>query len=1175
MNYAQRYNTSQLDAAFKNAADMYELFSGQTDYYYGINNFQIKNNIQDWKNAFVSPYYEAYLIAREGFNNSLTKDQIKEVLNLVAYMDNIKIGFAPTNINTKSDDPTSWDNPFAKYYAEEAPTFTTYEPLAFYTNFPLGYSEYESVNGPNTIDWGFYDPNVGASVAQPGPWGTQAMVFENQADNNTFLFYDHFRYNKDYGSILKAKDDLKLKEGRKYTWNLTSETARLGLQTTEFRDSWNNFATAEEQNEFVINSIFSGLDISSSGFYWYLTQKANYSTINFFYRDEATIIAYRDFDESSFINDGGSFVFVEIENPQELQGSTVNCLCRYLEGKRVPIDDLWITQYPSGSGSITPVNHYPSTFDGIASFENKYPDHIAYPKENNKTSSEATKEYGHSFPESPSLDLVTDVNGQGMPQQILVGSNGESATYYPDGYTGAASTTKQDYDNSKQLKTQIGTGTGDPSFTQQTSISLIYPENSIGKTIENGTWYNTYDNLRYFSQSAESGTRHVFKYESGIGFTYPMNHSSKFGESFSFSGSSYPALSVSNFYNLEPLNFNKQILPWNDKSDYTGPQLKNQYITGASAASSHNYSEHYRSNESENSYPSAVDTLYHISTLNFKTGTFKVKNLDTGVFTSEDVFEFDGRISKTNTPRQYFSLPKGGDFLVIQSSSPFVSFNGYLSPTFAHQISVEFDPNHYSRLPRHIRYFEEGGIRYYMVGAKEGDRAKKKINWQVQRNVSNYSNVYGPFNLFSLFENFSNPILYAGHKHSAYPLDYEEVTLSLGTSDFEVPTLNVFGAAQFNSEIANYSSTKFISALYRDGVITGYDKISNNYLKTGEYNAFYQETNSDWELDPNQAVVKPIDIDPVLRWGVQDGRFQEGVSLTNINNSANFGSQKVKNIANLGTPYFNFKAEHKQRILNLNNLPRVYGTPHSVKHLNVGKINSHPDICYIDQISVFNQDGKVIDLSQADGQIYNEASNINYRLEFDGFVKAYGGPREDKTDILPYYEVVPGLAPTVYTLSTYDNPRLRFSFDLHDQSYGLDNYQYESFGGSYNREYDETYYKYSDDGNLSIEISVRRRYKNRRPAIPDLIANLVAENYSVVSYDSILSSYANSNQNPFGSIDPFLKISSSNYYTRMPYETYDINTYSPVPTEERDAQYNWHIKNGLLDEGQEELRRSL
>jgi len=1119
MNYAQRYNTGQLDAAFKNAANMYELFSGQTDHYYGINNLEITNNIQSWKNAFVSPYYETYLIAREGFNNSLTKDQIKEVLDFVANMDNIKIGFAPTNINTKSADPTSWDNPFAKYYAEEAPTFTTYEPLAFYTNFPLGYSEYESVNGPNTIDWGFYDPNVGASVAQPGPWGTQAMVFENQADNNTFLFYDHFRYNKDYGSILKANNKLKLKEGRKYTWHLTSETARLGLQTTGFRDSWYSFATAEEQNEFAINSIFSGLDLSSSGFHWYLTKKPNYSTSSFIvsriYRDNATIIAYRDFDESNFINDGGSFVFVEIENPQELQGSRVNCLCRYLEGKRVPINDLWITQHPKGSGSITKVNHYPSTFDGIASFEDKYPDHIAYPKSSNRINSEATKEYGHSFPESPSLDLVTDVNGQGMPQQILVGSNGESATYYPDGYTGAASTTKQDYDNSKQLKTQ--TGTGDP-FTQQTSISLIYPENSIGKTTENGTWYNTYDNFRYFSQSAESGTRHVFKYESGIGFTYPMNHSSKFGESFSFSDSSYSALSVSDFYNLEPLNFNKQILPWNDKSDYTGPQLKNQYITGASAASSHNYSEHYRSNESENNYPSAVDTLYHISTLNFKTGTFKVKNLDTGVFTSEDVFEFDGRISTTNTPRTYFSLPKGGDFLVIQSSSPSVSFNGYLSPAFAHQISVEFDPNHYSRLPRHIRYFEESGLRYFMVGAREGDRAKKKINWQLQKECPN------SYDGSLLFKN--DPILYAGHKHSAYPLDYEEVTLSLGTSDFEVPTLNVFGATQFNSEIVNQNNSS-----------------NQNYLDSGEYTGFYQETNSDWELDPYQVVVKPIDIDPVLRWGVQDGRFQEDVSLTNYNNSANFGSQNVKDIANRGTPYFNFKAEHKQRILNLNNLPRVYGTPHSVKHLNVGKINSHPDISYNNQISPFYQDGKLIDLSQADGNIYNEASNINYRLEFDGFKKAYGGSPEDKTDI----------STSELYIDTID----------------------ESFGGSFNREYDETYYKYSDDGDLSIEISVRRRYKNRRPAIPDLIANLVAANYSVVSYDSILSSYANSNQNPFGSIDPALKISSSNYYTRMPYETYDIDTYSPVPTEERDAQYNWHIENGLLDEGQEKKRRSL
>lgn len=1112
MSYAQRYNTGQLDAAFKNAASMFELFSGQTDYYYGINNLSITNNIGAWKATYITPIYSTYLMAKEGFNDSLTKDQIKEVLDFVANMDNIKLSFAPTNINTKSVDPATWDNPFARYYAEEAPTFTTYEPLAFYTNFPLGYSGY-SGTGPNTLDWGFYDPNVSRSVAQPGPWGTQAMIFENQTDNNTFLFYDHFSYNKDYGSILKAKNDLKLKEGRKYIWNLTSETARLGLQTTEFRDSWNSFATAEEQNEFAINSIFSELNISSSGFNWYLTQKPNYSTsslgISNIYRDNATIIAYRDFNESNFINDGGSFVFVEIENPQSLEGSVVNCLCRNLEGKRVPIDNLWITQYPKGSGSITPVKHYPSTFDGIASFENKYPDHIAYPKASDRTSSEVTKEYGHSFPESPSLDLVTDVNGQGMPQQILVGSNGESATYYPDGYTGAASTTKQDYDDSKQLKTQIGTG--DP-FTQQTYISLIYPENSIGKTTENGTWYNAYDDIRYFSESVESGIKHVFRDESGdLSLTFPANHSSKFGESFITSFGV-----IRNFYNLEPLNFNKQILPWNDKSDYTGQRLKNQYITGASAASSHNYSEHYRSNEPENNYPSAVDTIYHINTLNFKTGTFKVKQLDTEVFTSEDVFEFDGRISTTNTPRQYFSLPKGGDFLVIQSSSPYISFNGYLSPTFAHQISVEFDPNHYSRVPRHIRYFEEGGLRYFMVGAKEGDRAKKKINWQLQRqSLNNYEPLLSS----------NDPILYAGHKHSAYPLDYEEVTLNLGTSDFEVPTLNVFGAAQFNSKIANYSASEV------------------NYLTSGEYNAFYQETNSDWELDPNQVAVISIDIDPVLRWGVQDGRFQEGVSLANYNNSASFGSQKVKEIANRGQPYSQFKAEYKQRILNLNNLPRVYGTPHSVKHRNVGKINSHPDICYIDQISNFFQDGRRIDLSQADGNIYNEASNINYRLEFDGFVKAYGGPIEDNTADISQSKL-------------YINPE-------------------DSFGGSYNREYDETYYKYGDDGNLSIEISVRRRYKNRRPTIPDLIASLVAENYSAVSYDSILSSYANSNQNPFGTIDPALKIGSSNYYTRMPYETYDIGTYSPVPVERRDEQYNWHIENGLLDEDQEKERRSL
>jgi len=1159
MNYAQKYNTDQLDAAFKNAASMFELFSGQTEYYYGINNVSIKNNVRDWERFNVTPYYDAYLIAKEGFKDSLTKDQIKEVLIFVAYMDNIKVGFAPTNINTTSADPVSWDNPFARYYAEEAPTFTGYEPLAFYTNFPLGYSGYGPVNGDRTLDWGFYDPNIGQSVAQPGPWGTQAMIFENQADNNTFLFYDHFRYNKDYGSILKAKDDLKLKEGRKYTWNLTSETASLGLQTTEFRDTWYSFATAEEQNEFAINSIFSELNISSSGFDWYLTQKPNYSRLNNFYRDNATIIAYRDFNESEFINDGSSFVFVEIENPQKLQGSTVNCLCRNLEGKRVPIDNLWITQSPKGSGSITGVKHYPSTFDGIASFENKFPDHIAYPKANNRTSSEATKEYGHSFPESPSLDLITDVNGQGMPQQIFVGSSGESATYYPDGYTGAASTTKQDYDDSKQLKTQIGTG---DSFTQQTSISLIYPENSIGKTTENGTWYNTYDDFRYFSQSVESAISHAFKEGTGVvngNFTYPVNHASKFGEDFSTVDGrvNSPSLGSRKFYNLEPLNFNKQILPWNDKSDYSGQRLKNQYITGASAASSHNYSEHYRSNEPENNYPSAVDTIYHINTLNFKTGTFKFKQLDTGDFTSEDIFEFDGRISKTNIPTQYFSLPKGGNFLVIQPSSSYTSFNGYLSPTFAHQISVEFDPNHYSRVPRHIRYFEEGGLRYFMVGASKGDRAKKKINWQVQRNASNYSNTYGPYDgaAAGLNDNFSNPILYAGHKHSAYPLDYEEVTLNLGTSDFEVPTLNVFGAAQFNSEIVNYAGPKkeIVSYYYNStGGIAGFDKISNNYIETGEYNAFYQETNSDWELDPNQAIA----IDPVLRWGVQDGRFEEGVSLINYNNSASFGSQKVKEVASRGQPYTQFKAEHKQRILNLNNLPRVYGTPHSVKHYNVGKINSHPDICYIDEITNFFQDGRRIDLTQADGYIYNEASNINYRLEFDGFVKAYGGPREDKTDTLPFYD---GYG----FISTYSNPQ--------------DNNLDESFGGSYNREYDETYYKYGDDGNLSIEISVRRRYKNRRPAIPDLLtlANLVAQNYSVVNYDSILSDYANSEQNPFGSIDPALKISSSNYYTRMPYETYEIDRYSPVPEERKDEQYNWHIKNGLLNEDQENERRSL
>ena len=1140
MNYAQRYNTGQLDAAFKNAAAMYELFSDQTDYYYGINNFEIEDTAQGWKDFLVSPYYEAYLIAKEGFNDSLTKDQIKQALDLLAHMDNIKIGFAPTNINTKSADPTSWDNPFARYYAEKAPTFTTYEPLSFYTNFPLGYSGYQSPD-KNNLDWGFYDPNVGASVAQPGPWGTQAMIFENQADNNTFLFYDHFRYNKGHGPILKANNKLKLKEGRKYNLNLTVD---------------DSFATLEEQNKVAIDSRFNALGLSSLRFDWYLTQKPTYIATSYYnYRNGAIIIAYRDFDESSFINDGDSFVFVEIENPQELQGSTVNCLCRGLEGKRVPIKDLWITQYPKGNKSITKVNHYPSTFDGIASFENKYPDHIAYPKSSNRINSEATKEYGHSFPESPSLDLVTDVNGQGMPQQILVGSNGESATYYPDGYTGAASTTKQDYDNSKQLKTQIGTGTGDPSFTQQTSISLIYPENSIGKTTENGTWYNTYDNLRYFSQSAESETRHVFKYESGIGFTYPINHSSKFGESFSFreNSSYYSPLSVSDFYNLEPLNFNKQILPWNDQSDYTGPQLKNQYITGASAASSHNYSEHYRLNEPENNYPSAVDTLYHISTLNFKTGTFKVKNLDTGVFTSGDVFEFDGRISATNAPKQYFSLPRGGDFLVIQPSSPSVSFNGYLSPTFAHQISVEFDPNHYSRLPRHIRYFEEGGIRYFMVGASEVDKSKKKINWQLQKECSNS---------YSGFVRFQNePILYAGHKHSAYPLDYEEVTLNLGTNDFEVPTLNVFGAAQFNSEIVNQKSFYkfFVGSVSLQSALE-----KKNYLDSGEYTGFYQETNSDWELDPNQS----IDIDPVLRWGIQDGRFQEGVSLTNYNNSASFGSQNVKDIANRNTPYFNFKAEHKQRILNLNNLPRVYGTPHSVKHLNVGKINSHPDICYLDSIGTFFQNGKRIDLAQADVQtynrlgsivtelkVYNEASNINYRLEFDGFKKAYSGPTEDKTDI-----------------STWQ------------QYYNTSD---ERFGGSFNREYDETYYKYSDDGDLSIEISVRRRYKNGRPFIQNLVRRagneirrgLVAANYPLGNYDSILGLFSYTYFEPrgltLGPIDPFLKISSSNYYTRMPYETYDIDTYSPVPTGERGDQYNWHIENNLLDEGEEKKRRSL
>jgi hypothetical protein len=365
-------------------------------------------------------------------------------------------------------------------------------------------------------------------------------------------------------------------------------------------------------------------------------------------------------------------------------------------------------------------------------------------------------------------------------------------------------------------------------------------------------------------------------------------------------------------------------------------------------------------------------------------------------------------------------------------------------------------------------------------------------------------------------------------------LDYEDVTLNLGTSDFGVPTLNVFGAAQINSEIVNYSRIK-----------------QSDYLNSGKYDNLYQETNSDWELDPNQVTVRPIDIDPVLRWGVQDGRFQEGVSLGNYNNSASFGSQKVKEIANRGQPYFQFKAEHKQRILNLNNLPRVYGTPHSVKHSNVGNINSHPDISYLD-IGSFWQNGERIDLTQADGAIYNESSNINYRLEFSGFVKAYGEPPEDQivVDHVRDYK------------DLYQDPQ-------DDQALPI--FQ----GGSFNREYDETFYKYGDDGTLSIEISVRRRYKNRRPTIPDLIASLVAENYSAVSYDSILSSYANSNQAPFGTINPALKISSSNYYTRMPYETYDIGTYSPVPVERRGEQYNWHIKNGLLDEDQEKERRSL
>ena len=1117
MNYGQRYNTGQLDTAFKNAASMYEIFSGQTDYYIGINDNGKANNVAAWKSSQVDTRYGGYVIARSGFTNTLTRDEIKTALGFVASMDNIKQGFAPTNINTKSDDPSSWDNPFARYYAEEAPTFTTYEPLAYYTSFPDG-----PAYNPN---YSFYDPNIRNSVGQPGPWGTQAMVFENEADNNVFLFYDHFSYDTGNGAILKGNANLKLKEGRKYNWDLTSETANLGLQTSGFSDSWTALATAEEQNKYAIDAIFSGKNLLSSGFSWYLTQKPNLSTNNFVYRSQASIIAYKDFSENSFIDDGGSFIFAEIQNPQLLQGSLVNCLSRSLQAKRIAIDSFWITQSPKGDSSIDPVKHYPSSFDGIASFENKFPDHIAYPKQTNRTKSKKTKEYGHSFPESPSLDLVTDVNGQGMPQQILVGSNGESATYYPNGHTGSASATKQDYDSSKQLKTQIGTG---GAFTQKDSISLIYPDGSIGKTTENGVWNNTYDNFRYFTQAdVETGVSHRFKDPTGSGykFTYPANHSSKFGESFSVSTSE-------NFSNLEPLNFNKQILPSNESENYTGARLKNQYITKSSAASSHNHSEHYRSSEPKNNYPSAVDTLYHINTVNFKTGSFKVKKLDTGAFTSSDVFEFDGRISVTND-REYFSLPRGGEFLVIQPSTPFVSANGYRCPTFAHQISVEFDRNNrigYSHyFPRHIRYFEESGLRFFINQARAEDPRKKKINWQTQKRA---------FNAYSLqtLDFFSDPILYAGHKHSAYPLDYEDVTLNLGTSDFGVPTLNVFGAAQINSEIVNYSRIK-----------------QSDYLNSGKYDNLYQETNSDWELDTKQVNTRGIALDPVLRWGVQDGRFEEQVALDQYSNVASFGSQLVKNVPARGAAYLDFKAGYDQRILNLNNLPRVYGTPHSVKHSNVGNINSHPDISYLD-IGSFWQNGERIDLTQADGAIYNESSNINYRLEFSGFVKAYGEPPEDQivVDHVGDYK------------DLYQDPQ-------DDQALPI--FQ----GGSFNREYDETFYKYGDDGTLSIEISVRRRYKNRRPNIPNfLYIDLVAANYSTVTYDSILSGYASPSQNHFSEgIDDALKISTAGYPTRTPYEAYDINTYSPVPTERRDEQYNWHIENGALNTDQEKARRSL
>ena len=1231
MNYAQRYNTGQLDTAFKNAASMYEIFSGQTDYYDGIQSVGGSATIQAWKAAHVDIYSGGYAAARGGFTSTLTREEIKTALGFVAGMDNIKQSFAPTNINIRSG---HWDNPFARYYTEEAPTFTTYEPLAYYTTSPIGpppTPRLDYLNRYRGFEFSFFDPNIHMYVGQPGPWGTQAMIFENQADNNVFLFYDHFSYDTGNGAILKGDAKFKLKEGRKYTWNLHYEALRLGLTAdTGFSGSWHSINSHEGRNKYAIDAIFNVKSadklvyktLPSLGFSdWYLVQKPSIGG----YGGRASIIVYKDFSEDSFIDDGDSFIFAEIENPQSLQGSLVDCLCRNLEGKRVGIDSLWITQKPikpsisdsnpSGDSSIVPVKHYPSSFDGIASFENKFPDHIAYPKKINRTAlrvdhtvlgrqvgAEATKEYGHSFPESPSLDFVTDVNGQGMPQQILVGTSGESASYYPNGHTGSGSATKQDYDSSKQLKTQTGTG---EAFTQKDSISLIYPDGSIGKTTENGVWNNTYDNFRYFIQSTigRAGVSHRFKGDdpyitdtytgSYYKFTYPANHSSKFGESFrTLSSFSSPWNRIENFFNLEPLHFNKHLLPLSASSNYTGARLKNQYITKSSAASSHNHSEHYRSNETQNNYPSAVDTLYHINTVNFKTGTFKLKKLDTEAFTSSDVFEFDGRISVTKD-KEYFSLPRGEDFLVIQPSTPFVSRSGYRSPAFAHQISVEFDPNHYpgSLLysPRHIRYFEENGSRFFMTQALLGDwryseSRKKKINWQTQKLC---------FNAYDLqtFDFFSDPIFYAGDKYSAYPLNYEDVTLNLGTSDLGVPTLNVFGAAQINSEIVNYSP-RYAHGYIKSGLFSGslegqgYTKNpQSNYLGlqtdrfhfdyqhgysvlTGEeYHNLYQETNSDWELDANQ-VIHPtgIDIDPVLRWGIQDGRFEEeapstselGITysgLDNRNNVADFGSQLIKNVPTRGAAYLDFKAGYDQRILNLNNLPRVYGTPHSVKHLNVGNVFSHPDITYYD-LNVSSNSASQGGIRIEFETVEIESKNINYRLEFSGFTKAYGGPAEDKTVINN-----PLLYPKSYNNSYRPSSQSLPQFPV----------------GSFNREYDETFYKYADDGTLSIEISVRRRYKNRRPNQPDRFRpDMVAVNYSRVIYDSIFNGYASHGQNHFfGGIDDALKISTSGYLTRIPYEAYDANTYSPVPTERRGEQYNWHIINGMLDPDQEEARRRL